>query len=395
MRIRILDDAGEPLKGAKLTISVWYPEGYEGPRTPTKHTADAEGTIVLRLPKRLDILRLWPSQPGYVPEFMNFAEGTHREGELIPDEYELRLSEGREIGGCIVNAEGNPIEGVHVRVRGEYNEPTWAVDTEPMINPGLSDSLDQPTVTDAQGRWRLDNAPSPRSEGDDHLLLLKLSHPDYIADENWGDAQRAQGVSTADLRTGDAKIVLQRGTSISGVVADLEGKPVTKGWVVWSDTPYYSFGDTWEAAIDSEGRFRTPPLSDGEHPITIVAPSYAAQRRVVQVGSDSSNLRFELRPGKRIEIRFVDAAGNPVPRTWVSLASRSSPNSWNGSNALHNHKHSKNVPDYGIPRRADENGVYIWDWAPEEPVGYRVSVKGFASPRANLISSLWRMPVSS
>jgi len=171
---------------------------------------------------------------------------------------------------------------------------------------------------------------------------------------------------------------------ISGEVVGPKGQPITKGWVVWSDEPYFSDG-VFETEMKPDGSFRTPPLHPGKHPTTIVAPGFAAQRRVVEVGSDSSNLRFHLKRGKRIEIRFVDSAGKPIPEAGVYLANSSAPNTWNGSNALHNHKHP-NVPDYGIPRRADKNGVFTWEWAPVEPVNYSVGARGFASQQVSLVA---------
>ncbi|KAA5542688.1 redoxin family protein [Roseiconus nitratireducens] len=376
MRIRILDDQGKPLEGAMLQIGVWYAEGYDGYRTPKQHTADANGMVVLRLPKRLNILRLWPKQPGYVGQFKNFGQGTHREGELIPDELEFRLAKGHPIGGRIVDEAGQPIEGVHVRVK---------VDDVPGVSTWLTDSFGQPTVkTDSNGRWQLNNAPAQREKGTDWTFELKLSHDDFVTDKYWGESQRAQGVGTAELRRGAAEVVLHRGTPVHGTVVDREGKPVTKGWVVWSDEPYFNDG-VFEAELQGDGSFRTPPLPEAEYPITIVAPGFAAQRRMIKVGSDSAEQPFELQPGKRITIRFVDSAGSPVPKVGVYLANSSASNTWQGSNALHNHKHP-NVPDYGIPRQANEQGVFVWDWAPEEPVRYSVGAKGFARQEIALVA---------
>lgn len=198
------------------------------------------------------------------------------------------------------------------------------------------------------------------------------------------DTIRAQGVSAAALHSGDATIVLDRGTPVTGIVTDVGGNPIKKGWVVWHDQPYFNDG-VFETEINSDGSFRTPPLANGEHPITVVAPGFAAQRRVVRLGSHSGELHFKLRPGKRIEMRFVDTAGNPVPRAQVYLAARSDPKTWKGSNALHNARHPK-VPDYGIPRRADDRGIFVWDWAPEEPVNYWVSANGFAPQEVSLVA---------
>lgn len=377
MKIRVMDADGKPLEGAKLRVAVWYTEGYEGYKTPKDHISSADGNIVLKLPKKLDILRLWPNKSNYVCGFKGFERGTHRDGELIPEEFEFQLPQGHQIGGRVIDSEGNPVEGVHVRVKLQ-DEPE-------LVSTWLTDSFYQPTIkTDADGRWELNNAPAVPVHGGDYTFSLKLEHGDFVTDELWGESQRAQGIESAELRQGNATIVLNAGTSIRGTVTDSSGEPVTKGWVVWKDEPYFSDG-VFEAELKSDGSFLTPPLSNGKHPITIVAPGFAAQRREVLVGSGSSEQDFQLRPGKRITIRILDSAGQPVPKAFVGIASSSHPMAWQGSNAVHNHKHP-NVPDYGIPRSADENGVYIWDWAPEEPVTYHFGAKGFAGQEFALVA---------
>ena len=370
LKIRILDEEGNPLPDATMTAGAIYARGYKGYRIAREHSADDNGTILLRLPKRVISMQLWTWQTSCVGEFKGYPEGTHDEGKLIPKEFEFRLAKGHPIGGRIVDVEGNPIEGV--KVEGQCHGGP------PMSNMWMGHSK-----TDAAGHWQLRSAPARPDEGADCKFVLNVSHEDYISDENWGDAQKAQGIEPADLRRGDAKIVLKRGTSISGAVVDVEGDPITKGWVVWSDEPYFSQG-VWEAALDSDGRYRTPPLPDAEYPITIVAPGFAAQRRVVKVGSDSRDQPFKLRPGKRITLRFVDSTGAPVPQVGVFMANSSSRDTWQRSNALHNHKHS-GVPEYGIPRWADDQGVFVWDWAPEEPVKYGVGARGFAPQKVTLV----------
>ena len=372
MKIRIVDDEGNPLTDATMTVGVIHnTKDYPDYEMPRDHTADDNGTVLLRLPKRVISMQMWTWQSSHVGKFKGYPEGTHDEGKLIPDELEFRLAKGHPIGGRIVDAEGKPIAGVKVEARLEDGPPT--------ANMWLSHSN-----TDTEGRWQLNSAPARPDEEADYEFGLNVSHEGYISDENWGDAQKANGVGSVDLRRGDAKIVLKRGTSITGAVVDVEGKPITKGWVVWSDEPYFSQG-VWEAELDSDGRYRTPPLPDGEYPITIVAPGYAAQRRVVKVGSDSREQPFELRAGKRITIKFVDLKGAPVPRAGITIANSSFPDAWQRSNALHNHKHCDNVPDYGIPRWADAKGVFVWDWAPEEPVKYSMGAKGFASQKLSLV----------
>lgn len=377
MKIRVMDVDGKPLEGAKLRVAVWYIEGYEGYKTPKDHISGADGTIVLTLPQKLDILRLWPNKANYVGGFKGFERGTHRDGELIPEEFEFQLARGHKISGRVIDSDGKPVEGVHVRVK--------LSDEPDLVSTWLTDSFYQPTVkTDADGRWELNNAPAVPEHGGDYKFSLKLEHDNFVTDAYWGESQRAQGIQSSDLRQGNATIVLNSGTSIRGMVTDSSGEPITKGWVVWRDEPYFADG-VYEAELKSDGSFLTLPLNKGKHPVTIVAPGFAAQRLEVEVGSGASEQAFQLRPGKRITIRVIDSAGQPVPKAYVGIASSSHPKAWQGSNAIHNHKHP-NVPEYGIPRNADEDGVYVWDWAPEEPVTYHVSAKGFKAQEVALVA---------
>ena len=84
MHIRGLTEEGEPLAGAKLYSSALRPRDAKGERSFNRDSvADANGEIVLSLPKRAVLLRLWPQMPGYVSEFMNYDLGIHEEGALI------------------------------------------------------------------------------------------------------------------------------------------------------------------------------------------------------------------------------------------------------------------------------------------------------------------------
>lgn len=385
MRIRILNEEGDPIPGAKLYVNALRPPGYDGKRSANQDVvADSKGLIVLSIPRRVILLRLWSQSPEYVAEFMNYDLGLHQEGELIPHELEFQLAKGKSIGGTVVDESGQPVAGVRVRVKANIDEPAWSVTTEPMISTWLTDSFNQPSITtDSEGRWSLDNAPPAMDDDDQFVLLLKLDHPGYTSDSDWGGLQRTQRVTGTKLRSGNSTIVMPRGTRVEGTVTDTEGNPVTKGWVVWHDGPYFTDG-VWESELDDRGTFETPQLSPGEHPISIIAPGYAAQRRVIPVAPGMNSLRFELRAGKRIELRFVDSDGNPIPKAGVYLGASSNSGTWNGSNALH----SQGSPgvNYGVPRRADESGVFVWDWAPEEPVTYNVGARGYAGQEVTLVA---------
>ena len=371
MQVLITDEAGVPLSGARMVTSIWEMEGNRDYPTKT-YVSGEDGVMEVAIPRRLQILRFFPSAPGYVPAFANFAEGSHEEGELIPEKYQFQLQRGTILGGRVVDGSGNPIAGVKVDVSVEVDEPNWGANPPAMICTWLTDAdfSGGPVVTDEDGRWSIHCAPAA-PPGDDFEFRLKFAHDDYLSDFNWSGLQNEHSVTTEQLRNETAKVVMHRGVEVTGTVADVAGKPITEGLVIWSDNTYFAEGVN-EVAIDSTGRFKSPPLPAGKRWLTVLAPGYAPERWEIAIFKRMPEIRFTLQPGRRFAMKVVDQEGNPIPKAYVGIGP------WRGVNAVYNEKHP-NVPESHIPRHADEQGVYVWDWAPEDAVTYNVSAKGFAA----------------
>lgn len=381
MEVLVTDEQDQPLAGSKVFMSVWSDDRDVRKKYPSRDfTADEHGVAQFKLPRHIRILRLWPSQKGYVPLFLNFAEGTHEDGKLIPDRYHFKLARGTKLSGMIVDEQGAPIPGVKVDVRVDVHEPAWGEHPDPMISTRLTDSdfNEGAAVTDDHGRWSIDNAPAKSSDTDFEFALM-MEHDDYVRDSAWGELQVAQGVTTPMLRDGSARIVLPRGVAVAGTVVDQHGAPVSKGLVIWNDDPYLAAGVN-ETQIDDAGRFKTIPLSPREYPITVAAPGFQPEQHKVRVEPGMMPLDFTLKPGHRLAMKIVDPAGNAVPNAYVGLRD------WRGTRALSNEDHP-NIPDFGIPRHANNDGLYVWDWAPEDAVTYNVSATGFAPQDVTLIAN--------
>lgn len=376
MEIMVRDANGAPIEGVNLRLGIWDLPGQREKREqplPKDYRTDANGRATITIPRRLLILRLWPSKKGYVPQFKNFAKGTHDEGRRIPKRYEFVLAKATRIGGVVADGAGQPVAGVKVEVSVDVDSPVWAVETRPIVSRWLNG--EKPVVTDAEGKWFIANAPA-KLAGRDYRFRLKFTHGDYISDSRWGEQQEKQRLTTEMLRRGDAKMILQRGVSITGSVADYSGKPVTKGLVIWDDDPY--LGDAaYETHIGKDGRFKTPPLRPGEYPVTVVAQGFKPELRKVKVGPSMPEVDFELPLGSWLSMKVVGPEGKPIPRAYVNVTG------WRGLKSLYNHKHP-NVPESGIPRHADAKGVYVWDWAPDDAVSYYVSAKGYNSSTVTL-----------
>ena len=82
---------------------------------------------------------------------------------------------------------------------------------------------------------------------------------------------------------------------------------------------------------------------------------------------------FHLKPGKKLRIRFVDRDGKPIPRVSVSIER------WNGVRNLMTEPNWHVRLD--IPTRANDQGVFEWDWAPGDAVNCNFDAGGYASMR--------------
>src|SRR5579872_7029683 len=128
------------------------------------------------------LLRMWVRKEGDVPLFLQWWPEWESDADVIPSEFTVRLEKGRSIGGVVTDTEGKPISGVKVEVRrvdraGEFSVGKVEKGKRPLVCIWLaeddSSNVHRPRVTDANGRWALDNVPP----GSDVEVLVKLRHP--------------------------------------------------------------------------------------------------------------------------------------------------------------------------------------------------------------------------
>jgi RNA polymerase sigma factor (sigma-70 family) len=367
LRVVVLDPQGKPVPGADIHAGVWTEE--KGFRANRDYQTDAAGAARVELPKSYTILRLWAGKKPYVTLFAGWEQEELASGKRPPAEYTFRLESGVSAGGRIVDEQGKPIAGARVQVRMATDPRPAQGDGRARYNTWLAEGDNTPT-TDADGRWRIDRVPSDPGV----LLSLLVSHPDYVSDTHWGEAQQASGVTALALRQGTATLTLKRGVIVRGQVTDPAGKPIKGAVVVYGDHPYFA-SLPCKFPTDADGRFRLPALAPAQTTLTVIAPGWAPQLRKVTLRDGLPPQDFRMGPGKPIRLRVVDAAGKPVPGAYVQITG------WKGSESLqsmHNPNHPR-VPDTKIPGRANADGVWEWASAPDDPVTLQVSSKGFAA----------------
>jgi RNA polymerase sigma factor (sigma-70 family) len=367
MRVVVLDPQGKPLPDAKVHSGIWTHE--KGFKSNHDYKTDADGVAQVELPKSYYIVRLWVSKKSFATLFAHWEQNELASGTKLPAEYTFRLEPGVTAGGRIVDEQGKPIAGAKVQVQLAGQPKPAHGDGRTSCTTWLAEGSDS-AMTDAEGRWRIDNVPDhPRVE-----LSLLVSHPDYVSDPIWGAAQKAAGITTAMLRKGTATLTLKHGVIVRGRVTDPTGKPIKDAVVVQGDDPYGSWLPC-KFPTDAGGRFRLPALPPGETTLTVIAPGWAPQMRRLKLQAELPPQDFHMAPGKPIRLRIVDSARKPVPNAFVHILS------WKGSQSLywdHNPNHPK-VPDTKIPQRANADGVWEWKSAPDDAVKVRIWSQGFAA----------------
>jgi RNA polymerase sigma factor (sigma-70 family) len=365
LRITVLDPQGKPLADADIHASVWTDE--KGFKANRDYKTDAAGVAVVELPKTFTILRLWASKKSFAALFANWERAELASGK-IPAQYTFRLEPAVSAGGRVVDEAGKSVAGAKVRVSLEDTPKPARNDGRVRYNNLLAGG-DEPAITDAQGRWHIDNVPNHPGV----KLYLFVAHPDYIADEDWRRVLKVNDITTAKLLQETAVLTLKRGVIVRGQVTDPTGKPIPNAIVIHGDDPYWG-RTTSKFATDTEGRYRLPALPTGLTTLTVMAPGWAPQMRKVDLRADLPPQDFHMRPGKTIRLRVVDAAGKPVPKAYVSLLE------WKGSKSIqtnHNPNHPK-MPSTQIPRATNAKGIWEWTFAPDEPVKLQIGKKDFA-----------------
>lgn len=363
MQIRVVGPDGKHVQGTKIHMAIW---AEEPAKTNRDYVCDAQGQTTVDLPQNIEILRIWARADGYVPLFAQWWSKIQADGHLIPEEYTFELTKGTVIGGFVKNQEGQPIEGAKVEVMRRRAGPE---EQRPCFGTWLAEG-DSARITDAQGKWTLDNVP----EGHQIEVLVKLSHPDYISDPDWGVMQGAAKITTATLRQQAGTIVMARGISVTGAVTDPVGQPVAGAVVVWGDDPYTMWGSQ-EVRTDKRGVYRFPPLPPATVAVTVMAEGWAPDLKRVTITKENPPVDFRLKTGKTLRLRFVDESGEPVPDVFVRI------DGWRGAKSLYNHEHP-NVLTTKIPVKADRRGMYEWKWAPHDKVYYGCGKEGYRSVEA-------------
>ncbi len=302
----VADEVGRPLAGVNLELTALPVDDL-----PELGTTDDRGRFSIGPvpPGRYQLL-------ARAPQHILLDAPELRLRPETPSSVQLRLARSARLSGRAMDGQGKPLAGVAVSIVGLVggnDELTVLRGALPLAAeaaglPGQTlarRGRARTTITDARGRFRLDDVPPGR-------IRLDLAHADALPFRREpillapGDAQ--------DL--GD--LALPSGVQLTGRVLDEGGRPLP-GARVEARPMRAPSSLSVRAASDREGRFslRVPR---GEYLLIGLAPERAPQS-IPSVRAEGSPPALELRLPVAtgvVEGQVRDAAGRPVARASVA-----------------------------------------------------------------------------
>ncbi|RME22160.1 MAG: carboxypeptidase regulatory-like domain-containing protein, partial [Deltaproteobacteria bacterium] len=223
-----------------------------------------------------------------------------------PVKVELRLKEGAELSGEVVDEDGAPVAGAHV----------LAVDTRRFID--LQETKEDGAVTDEEGRFVISALPAG-------TYRLEASHENYApgrAGPVEHDGQRPKG---------GIRIVMEEGGVVAGRVVDTSGTPVAWASVRVVERSKRRRGRARfrkGTTADERGEFELKGLPRGR--LALVAVSAAASSDAVEIDlaqeKEKRDLEIVLDVTGSIAGKVVTSSGEPVPEVQVIAV----PDFWKG-----------------------------------------------------------------
>lgn len=258
-----------------------------------------------------------------------------REG--LPEKFALKLPQGTTISGRIVDQQENPVGGakVYLRVPTNQNARSHHLYYKYFV------------TTDKEGHWSSDLMPAKLEK-----VFIKLQHPDFTSDNNFGDT--VANASINSLRAGTFVAAMKQGITVKGVVTDDLGRPIQDATVYQGSDRHGS--DYPKTKTNKEGQFQFENCKAAQMVLTVIAKGFAPDLKMVDVNDEVDAINFELSKGSTLRVRVVDVNDKPLKNVMVAA------DSWRGHRSLADLRGNA----------TDANGDWVWEDAPDDAVAYDI-----------------------
>ena len=294
----VTDSAGQPVAGADISaqpratesitgmIAIWPPDA-----TSADNGSFRMSGIVYGNPYRLTIraagfassaIELPPYEPGA-------AAGPVR----------IRLTNGRQARGRVVDTDGNPVAGAEVKL-------TWPEQKQSRFASLLREDATEAVATNEQGAFRI----AAVNTGE---YNLSVSHAEHVSPGAL-PVEVPEGRGEIDL----GEFTLVPGAEILGVVVDPDQEPVEGASIRFRS---YGWARDQErtATTDADGNFRLAGLPHEQIDLTVEAEGYALSTLQGARPATGEPILIQLARGASLSGRVLTAAGTAAAGARVNL----------------------------------------------------------------------------
>jgi RNA polymerase sigma factor (sigma-70 family) len=280
-------------------------------------------------------------------------------GEIIPQEYTLRLARAVTIGGTVVDADGNPVPDAQVSF---YNQVDPAADLA-IESSDFTVPYDIEAVTDSRGHWQT----SRLTRDTLRTLSGAASHPLHLPVGFSGRDAEIQKQLLAG--TYEFKFKMGRPVPARGTVADNDGNPIPNAKVtVWSPGR-----PPRETNSGVKGRFLVAGCAPGKAFLSAEAEGFAPTTLSVDLSANTGPFQLILQPGELLRLRVVDTKGLPVTNADVWL------DTMPGEPLV--------VVGTEFHARTDSGGLVEWSSAPDGELAFDFAATGYLRLNHQMISA--------
>jgi beta-lactamase regulating signal transducer with metallopeptidase domain/thiol-disulfide isomerase/thioredoxin/protocatechuate 3,4-dioxygenase beta subunit len=361
--LRVSDyDNGTPLAGVTVSYTLDY---FDGKSIKELSLTDQDGRAALQyVPSDLQHLAYAAEKSNYLT--LN-GEWFDQELSLLGEEYPVKLGQGAEIGGSVVDENGKPVIGAEI----SFDEPMRMLlsagygrtdHAELWIVP----SGQRAAVTGANGTWKA-KCIWPGIQ----WASLRIHHPDFAdatCSTDLTSAMQAEGkgakVSFDDLTNHTVRLTLTKGVAVHGRVINETGTPLSGQQVSYAEllssthAPDQLLGRR-TVITDANGKFQISHVPQKHLFFLVQTAGYAPLVAELDPKEPDSSIELRLAMGTKMAGEIKDSLGNPVDNAHIAFA------------------------DFGIWRGvqwetvSDSNGRFEWDNAPDEKFQLQIEKDGF------------------
>jgi protocatechuate 3,4-dioxygenase beta subunit len=272
IRGRVVDDAGKPVAGARVT-GAWGNTETDSWMVTTRSGSD--GNFLLDGVDARTEIRVGAEAEGASALRPVLARTTDKEPVTVV----ISRKHAVALAGRVVDRSGKPLAGIAIQILSGERKSTFR-----SVGARIVEFAGRSTLrTGANGRFR-----TPRQLHPDPVYRVQVDHPGFIITATeWVEPEANKDLTLPDI----ILIPAPRLRTVSGRVVDRQGRPVRKAIVLQSgDGPRRT-----RTVCDDEGRFQLPGVFEGRAYLFVESPGFRFRGYAVEISDKPVHLTLQRR----------------------------------------------------------------------------------------------------